>query len=256
MTEDTGASVVDVARAWVAARDVFGIVEIWDEIERLGTSVSIDTQLGLFITARQMLERGSLWLLRHHSPPLDIAAVVGAFEPGIAELLESLSASLHGRMKANVRRAVTSMEHAAVPSELAHRAGNWPLMHTAFDIIELGRRFDVPVSVAADAYWALFDELELTWLWDGVGALPRSDRWQTQARSALRDDLLTLLADLAGSVLASGGSAKKWAAANQRPVGRAVQMLNEIRRADSFDLTNLSVALRQLRNLALSSIDV
>jgi glutamate dehydrogenase len=256
MTEDTGASVVDVARAWVAARDVFGIVEIWDEIERLGTSVSIDTQLGLFITARQMLERGSLWLLRHHGPPLDIAAVVGAFEPGIAELLESLSASLHGRMKANVRRAVTSMEHAAVPSELAHRAGNWPLMHTAFDIIELGRRFDVPVSVAADAYWALFDELELTWLWDGVGALPRSDRWQTQARSALRDDLLTLLADLAGSVLASGGSAKKWAAANQRPVGRAVQMLNEIRRADSFDLTNLSVALRQLRNLALSSIDV
>jgi glutamate dehydrogenase len=255
MTEDTGANVVDVARAWVAARDVFGIIDIWDEIERLGTSVSFDMQLGLFIHARQMLERGSLWLLRHRSPPLDIGAAVAAFQPGIGELLESLSSALHGRMKATVRRSITSMEHAAVPTSLAQRAGNWPLMHTAFDIIELGRHHDAPVAVAADAYWALFDELELTWLWDGVGALPRSDRWQTQARSALRDDLLTVLADLAGSVLASGGSAKKWIAANQRLAGRAVRMLNEIRRADSFDLTNLSVALRQLRNLALSSID-
>ena len=45
-------------------------------------------------------------------------------------------------------------------------------------------------------HWELFDRLDLTWLWDGIGALPRADRWQTQARSALRDDLLTALAEL------------------------------------------------------------
>ena len=41
-----------------------------------------------------------------------------------------------------------------------------------------------------------------------------------------------------------------WMATNARAVGRVGTMLTEIRRAESYDLTTLSVALRQLRNLA------
>jgi glutamate dehydrogenase len=103
--------------------------------------------------------------------------------------------------------------------------------------------------------WQMFDRLELLWLWDGIGALPRSDRWQTQARSALRDDLLTALSDLTRTVIESGGgSVDSWLEANERAVGRAMAMFTEIRRAESYDLTALSVALRQLRNLVLTSV--
>ena len=101
--------------------------------------------------------------------------------------------------------------------------------------------------------WELFDALDLMWLWDGIGSLPRSDRWQTQARSAVRDDLLSTLAELTAACVVSGGSVQEWMAVNARPVGRVGTMLTEIRRAESFDLTTLSVALRQLRNLALTS---
>ena len=58
------------------------------------------------------------------------------------------------------------------------------------------------------------------------------------------------LADLADDALYVGG-ARAWAAANERVVARAMAMFTEIRRADTYDLTTLSVALRQLRNLAL-----
>ena len=93
------------------------------------------------------------------------------------------------------------------------------------------------------------------WLWDAVGALPRSDRWQTQARGALRDDLLTALALLTSKVMeADDGSVDTWIAANYRAAERATTLLTEIRRAESFDVTNLSVALRQLRNLAQTSV--
>ncbi len=47
------------------------------------------------------------------------------------------------------------------------------------------------------------------------------------------------------------GSPADWIANNQRSVGKAIAMHMEIRRAESFDLTTLSVALRQLRNLTL-----
>ena len=40
-------------------------------------------------------------------------------------------------------------------------------------------------------------------------------------------------------------------AANERSVARTMAMFTEIRRAGHLDVANLSVALRQLRNLAL-----
>jgi NAD-specific glutamate dehydrogenase len=61
---------------------------------------------------------------------------------------------------------------------------------------------------------------------------------------------LLALADLADDALYVG-SAADWASANEGVVRRTQGMFTEIRRAEAFDLTTLSVALRQLRNLAL-----
>ena len=47
-------------------------------------------------------------------------------------------------------------------------------------------------------------ELDLDFLWDRVGALPRNDRWQTHARAGLRDDLLAALRELLDEVLRGG----------------------------------------------------
>jgi glutamate dehydrogenase len=250
MTEDTGAGVVDVMRAWVAARDIFDFPVMWDQIEALPTHVKLDTQLEMFLEARRMVERGALWLLRHRRPPLEIAGVVAQFQPGIAELAVSLESHLRGRTRDQVFANEAARLAAGVPEQLAQRSVLWPLMHTAFDIVDLANRQRLSVRDAAAAYWEMFDTLDLGWLWDAVGALPRNDRWQTQARSALRDDLMSALANLADDALYVGG-VRDWASTNDRVVSRAMAMFTEIRRADAYDITTLSVALRQLRNLAL-----
>lgn len=250
MTEDTGAGVVDVMRAWIAARDIFDFQSVWDEIEALPSHVKLDTQLDLFLEVRRMVERSALWLLRHRRPPLDIAAVVGEFKPGVIELSSTLDTHLRGRLRDQMFANEAARLAAGVPERLAQRSVTWPLMHTAFDVIDLAVRQKMSVGVTTAAYWEMFDTLDLGWLWDAVGALPRNDRWQTQARSALRDDLMGALADLADEALYIGG-AREWVSANERVVSRALAMFTEIRRADAFDLTTLSVALRQLRNLVL-----
>ena len=89
-------------------------------------------------------------------------------------------------------------------------------------------------------------------MWDAIGALPRSDRWQTQARSALRDDLLAVLADLTDDALGIG-SVDGWRSANEGVIARTTTMFTELRRVDAHDITTLTVALRQLRNLALAT---
>jgi glutamate dehydrogenase len=254
MTEDTGATVVDVMRAWIAARDSLGFARAWAEIDELGRSIDLEMQLELFLDARRTAERCSLWLLRHRRPPLDIVDAVETFRDALDWLTYHLHEALSGPMAHAASSAEQTRLAAGVPPDLAKRSAVWRLLHTGFDLVDISNRLGVTLSDVAHAYWTMFDRLELMWLWDGIGALPRYDRWQTQARSALRDDLLTVLADLAGAVMVeAGGSADKWLASNERSVGRMLGMFAEIRRAESYDLTTLSVALRQLRNLGLTS---
>ncbi|MDJ0771324.1 MAG: NAD-glutamate dehydrogenase [Ilumatobacter sp.] len=254
MTEDTGASVTDVTRAWLTVREVLGFHEWWDEIAELD-GLTLEDQLELFLDCRRTAERCSLWFMRHRRPPVDVSVESDRFREPVRELSGELLECLRGPMRTAADTMVAARIEQGVPAELAERSAVWRLLHTTFDVIELADRTGAPPIAAASTYWEVFDRFELMWLWDAVGALPRSDRWQTQARSALRDDLLTALAELTDNVMETGDrSVDAWIDANERAVDRAITMLTEIRRAESFDVTNLSVALRQLRNLALTSV--
>jgi glutamate dehydrogenase len=253
MTEDTGATVADVARGWLAVREIIDFPSWWDDIDGL-EHLPLDDHMELLLDCRRAAERCSLWFLRHRRPPIDIGAEVSHFREPVRSLAAQLLECLHGPIREAADALAARRIELGVPEDLAVRSSVWRLLHTVFDIVETADRLGVVPPVVARAYWAVFDRLELLWLWDAIGTLPRSDRWQTQARSALRDDLLAALAALASNAVRSeGGSVDQWAEVNRRSVERTMSMLTEIRRGDSFDITNLTVAIRQLRNLALTS---
>jgi glutamate dehydrogenase len=254
MTEQSGASVADVARAFVASRNTVGFTDLWQEVDSLGSSIDLDVQIALFLDVRRMAERTTTWLLRRRHAPIDIAAVIDTFSAGFAFLSESLDDVVGGRVANEIRSVRDERIAARVPPELAARSARWPWLHTSFDVIEIAHAESCNVADAGTAYWSVFESFDVGWLWDGIGALPRSDRWQTQARSSLRDDLMTVLADLTAHVIRTAdGSPAAWIEANRSAYTRMVDMETEIRRAESFDLTTLSVALRQLRNLTVNA---
>ena len=252
MTEDTGASVVDVIRAWLVSREVFDFADLWSSIDALDATVPLDTQFDLFLDCRRMVERGALWVLRHRRPPFGLTETVAQLKPGISELAVTWGRSCAAgwptwrcRRRPRAWRPVCPNRSPSGP-----RRGPCCTPPSTSSTCPSDRP---PVGELSAVQWELFDALDLMWLWEGIGSLPRSDRWQTQARSALRDDLLSTLAELTEACVMSGGSVEEWMSINARPVSRVGTMLTEIRRAESYDLTTLSVALRQLRNLALTS---
>ena len=258
MTDETGASVAEITKAHIVASDVHGLAGWWDAIDGLGASIDAEVQFGLFLDLRRMVERGVLWLLRHRRPPLDLAATVAAFGPGVAELAGGLRAVVHGAMGATLGEAVEDRVNAGVPSGLAEAAAAWPVLHTGWDLVEVARARGRTPLEAATVYWGLFDGLDVAWLWDRVGKLPRTDRWQSHARAAQRDDMMATLRDLAHDAMRAGDVftppaelVTSWLAANERNVRRVLDVFMEIRTANVFDLTTLSVALRQLRNVVL-----
>ena len=86
--------------------------------------------------------------------------------------------------------------------------------------------------------------------------LPRSDRWQALARSALRDDLYELHRMLTREILqgADGrdgiAAIEAWLEQNAESVARARSVLADVRASEHYDTTTLPVVVRELKNLA------
>jgi glutamate dehydrogenase len=144
----------------------------------------------------------------------------------------------------------------AVPEPLAERVAGLESLTGALDIVDVALATGRPVVEVTAMWCAIGDRLRLDWLRDRIlDDLPRDDRWRALARSALRDDLANERRALVTSVLAvaSGVPADealdRWIA--QHPgIVHAMRVLDDLEKEAAYDVSTLSVALRELRNLS------
>jgi glutamate dehydrogenase len=260
LIEETGASVPDLTRAWLVARDVFDMDAFWAQVEALEGRVSLAAQITLLLEGRKLTERAARWLLHNRRPPFDIQATVGFFADGVRTVRAALPKLLTGRDLSGFEERRDSYLALGVPADLAERVAAMVPGYSAFDIVQVAALTGRPVEETADVYFDLADRLQIARLRDRITALPREDRWSTMARAALRDDLYAAHASLTQDVLGVSGPGiapeerlAAWASANEAAVAMAAQMLGEIWESERFTFTTLSVALRTIRTLVAAS---
>jgi glutamate dehydrogenase len=262
LNEETGASVPNLARAWLVARDVFDMPAFWAQVEELEGRVSLAAQITLLLEGRKLTERAARWLLHNRRPPFDIQATVGFFGDGVRTVRAGLPKLLTGRDLAGFEERRDSYLALGAPLDLAERVAAMVPTYSAFDIVQVASAAGRPVEETADVYFDLADRLQITRLRDRITALPREDRWSTMARAALRDDLYAAHASLTQDVLGVSGSGiprtpeerlQAWASRNEAAVAMATQMLGEIWESERFTFTTLSVALRAIRTLVATT---
>ena len=256
MSEETGATVPDITAAHIAAARIFELDRYWNEVDALALTASVQTPL--LLDLRRLVERGVQWLLRRRRPPLDIAATVVAFASGTAVLANELPDLLIGTDRDTLFADAARLVTAGVPDDLAMVGAGWRLLHLSFDLVEVAAARRTTVSRAAAVGFTLSDRLGLDWLRDRIDALPRADRWQSQSRGALRDDLSTEWRELTADVLRGDPFADPaavvdaWCAANERSVTRCRRVFADVRAGGVFNLATLSVAIRAVRNLVIA----
>jgi glutamate dehydrogenase len=260
LEEETGATAPDIARAYVVAREVFNMRDLWAEIEALDNEVDAEIQIRMLLDGRKLIERTTRWLLRHRRPLLDIAATISQFSEGAEELAEHLPELMLDYDQKILERATEQLVDENVPQDLAKRVATLSAMFSALDIVNIASATAKPIEAVAELYFTLGDRLKLHWLRGHIEALPRDNRWRTLARAALRDDLYSQQAALTAEILCSVSEdlpaserIGAWVAANRKPVERALQLLADINSSGTFDLSTLSVALREIRNLLTPS---
>jgi glutamate dehydrogenase len=256
LSEETGASATDLARANLVSRRIFDLSPLWDSIIGLDNVVDAGVQTRMRLEIRTLVERATRWLVNNRRSPLDSLAAIEHFAEPAQAVLAELADLLVGREAVLFAGRRDRMVEAGVPKEIAVRVALMPPAYAALGIVETSRRDGIDPVEVARVHFALGERLGLDRLIERILALPRDDRWQTMARASLRDDLHKVHAQLTAELLGSTDSAQpveKRIAAWEQHIGvltpRAMATLEEICADEAADLARLSVGLRVVRTL-------
>ncbi|MFF1394117.1 NAD-glutamate dehydrogenase [Streptomyces sp. NPDC058287] len=256
LREETGASLEEIVRAQLAAREIFGLGEVWDAVEALDNVVAADVQTRIRLHSRRLVERGTRWLLNNRPQPLQLAETIDFFHEGVAQVWSAMPKMLRGADAEWYQSILDELTAAGVPEELAERVAGFSSAFPTLDIVAIADRTGKDPLAVAEVYYDLADRLSIAQLMDRIIELPRSDRWQSMARASIREDLYAAHAALTADVLAAGNGVSTpeqrfdaWQEKNAPILGRARTTLEEIQSSDAFDLANLSVAMRTMRTL-------
>ncbi|UUX47982.1 NAD-glutamate dehydrogenase [Nisaea acidiphila] len=258
--EQTGDGSPDIARAYIVARDVFAIRQLWSAVEALDNKVSAEVQTEMLLDIKHLVERAAVWFLRNERRPLDLQSLTGTYIEGIAELTQGLDKVLTDTHRKAVAKKAAKHEAAGVPKELARGVAGADILVSGCDIVRLSRQTGETVPRVAEVYFALGNQFSIDWLRERADQVVAESHWQKMAVSAVVDDLYNHQFQLAQNVLAECASGKskkasaakligKWTDSRKEASERMSRLLADLRAADGVDLSMLAVANGQFRSL-------
>ncbi len=254
--EETGASPLEIVKAYSVVREVFCLDEYWDEISGLDNKLPTDVQSMLYLEGRRLMDRCTRWLVQARRASIDVGAEVEHFSADVRSLIPKVAELLIGAEHERLEMRAAEFTGLGVPDGLANRAAGLLDTFSLLDVVEIAIAEKLPADEVAAVYFAVSERIEVDRMLTRITLLPRDDRWTALARSALRYDLYAALAGLTSNVLTSSSSDADpharilaWEEANREGVARAQATLGEIITSDTFDLATLSVALRTIRTL-------
>jgi glutamate dehydrogenase len=255
--EESGAGTSEILRAFVVSREVFGLTELWTELENLDGKISTNCQTELFLESRRLLDRATRWFLQSRGGRLNVEEEIAKFAPIVAKLTSEVPGLLRGVESQRADGIAKKYQAQGVPTNLAVRTGSFLDEFSLLDVIEIANREKTSPENVAELYFALSERYDIDRMLFHISALARDDRWTAYARSALRSDLYVAIAALTSRVVQATKDSdsidmriSQWEAKFAEGVARTRATLNEIAHSEQNDIATLSVALRAIRTLA------
>jgi glutamate dehydrogenase len=256
---ESGQEPSEIARAYAVAREVFGLRDLWHEIEELDGKVEAALQLDLLIATVRLCERAVPWFLQFGNQPLEVGAEAALYAPGVKLLTDHLEAVLSPSEAAARTARLATLTQQGISELIAIELANVGYLGAALDVVRIARHRGVEVPKAAEVYFALGQRFGIEWLRLQARTLTGANYWQNEAIEAIAQDLNTLQAEIASNVLETSRPDENgreavagWVDRHAALAGRIDVLLAEIRAAPSTDLAMIGLATRRLRTLATS----
>jgi glutamate dehydrogenase len=254
--EDTGAEPAQIARAYTAAREIFAMREVWEQIEALDNRVAAKLQYEAVFQTSRLLRHATYWLLGARRRGLQVDAAVKEFRSDVRELEARIAELLCGDELERFGEARRRYTEAGLPPHLAARIASLEALNAALDIAEISAAHRVSVTETARVYFEVGTRTGVDWLRTRIEKLSVDGPWQAIARTGLRDGALRVHRRLTERVLSRGerGNASArvsaWMEAAGKELAHWQRTLTDMRAAGTADFATLTVGVETVRKLA------
>ncbi len=261
LQEETGASVAQVANAYVAAREIYDFESILKEIRKLDNVAASEAQYELIFNVRRTLRRLSRWLIRNRTGATNVSDLIALFKQDVSAVRTKLDEFLVPEEVEEHNDIAKSWMEEGVEERLANRVARLSSLNSALDISTIAKESGRSIESAAKLYFTLGDKLLLHWFLKQINAQAVDNNWQALARAAFREDLDWQQRQLTAQVLNCGcapedfepiQALQDWMGVNHSSLQRWENILNEFKVGSVHEFAKFSVALRELMLLNLN----
>jgi NAD-specific glutamate dehydrogenase len=250
ISDMTGATAANVAKAAFIARDGFDLPALWSAIDALDGKISGQVQNDLYAAVSRVFV-GATYLI------LQTQAGAGA----MAETIARLKAALKGMRSAigtremveNAARA-SELEAQGAPAELAREILLLPTLVLVPEIMLIAERTGETLARAADSYFAVTEKFRVDRLINAGERITTSEHYESLALSRSLQQIGSARRDIVIAALSSHPKEKKpveaWHAADRIRVNRLGAEIVALSDGSDLTLPKITVAAGLLNDLA------
>lgn len=254
----TGCSFLELAKAWVIARDIFKLTELLEEIESLDNKIDSAVQAKLSNKLMRMVRHASRWIIRRHREQLDCACLIGKYKASLHAVKANLPTLLSERGLGQRQSESNNAQKEGVPEELAEKLCNTEQSYALLNIIDVANKLKIDPQLAAHVYFHSEEKLKLADIAAQLNLLPVDSHWQSLAREAMRDDLEWQQKRITRAILLTlkekdvDQAYLDWQSQHQSLADRWHKMTEALSAVSMPEFSMCQVALRELLDLSKS----
>ncbi len=253
---ETGASISEIATAYMISATVFQSNLKMRVLESLDNKVKVDLQYELMHILRVLLNMSCRWFLQRRRVKSNLNEVVDYYSSSVTTLTKLIPTLVRGTTKEYVNKIKNRFIESGIDGEIASDIAISRVLFTALNIADVASIHGFDLEKTAQLYFHLGATFNLVWFRDLIANDNRPGKRFNLARLTLRDDIDALQRRLTISIMQSDPSqtdidllTANWLCDNNGILNRWTYLLKEVMEGPQDDYTSLFTCVRELSTM-------
>jgi len=254
--EETGATIENIAKAYVVCVEIFDLDQTWQALEKLDNAMNEHHRYECFRAVSGLLERSISWILRNKGAYFDVNHLIERYKTDIRVLRKAIPTAIIGQSRKNYLTMRKTFVKYRLPTDLAQELTDTTTLAAAFDIVEIKSKLYSSTENTAKLFYAVSERLQLHWIRNAISQTIVRTHWNHLAIVNMRNDLHANQHNLTELILQSATNKKHtnkamqlWEEHHIEALERYDFFIKELNAIRTLDFPTLSVAVSEVRRL-------